>query len=133
LHDPGTSIPSGVLRCSVRPTSDGFDQPTTISLEELVSQDNSHRHLDATLDLSFVRAWAADSYAEGGRPSTDSVVFLKLQLVMFFEGIRSERQRMRVVADRLSVRWYTGVCHHARRPHRAALSRLTWVTSTPFP
>ena len=29
-------------------------------------------------------------------------------LVMFFEGIRSERQLMRHAADRLSVRWYIG-------------------------
>jgi transposase len=29
-------------------------------------------------------------YAERGRPSIDPVVFFKLQLVMFFEGIRSE-------------------------------------------
>ena len=28
--------------------------------------------------------------------------------MMFFEGIRSERQLLRVVADRLSVRWYLG-------------------------
>jgi hypothetical protein len=27
---------------------------------------------------------------------------------MFFEDLRSERQLMRVVADRLSVRWYLG-------------------------
>jgi transposase len=31
-------------------------------------------------------------YAEAGRPSTDPVVFFKLQLVMFVEGIGSERQ-----------------------------------------
>ena len=29
-------------------------------------------------------------YAEGGRPSVDPVVFFKLQLVMFFEDLRSE-------------------------------------------
>ena len=30
---------------------------------------------------------------------------------MFFEDIRSERLLMRLVADRLSVRWYVGVRH----------------------
>lgn len=43
-----------------------------------------------------------------GRPYIDPVSFLKLQLVMFFENIRSERLLMRLVADRLSVRWYLG-------------------------
>ena len=76
-----------------------------ISLEELVSADNFYRHLDAKLDLSFVRELVADCYSPIGRPSIDPVVFLRLQLVMFFEGIRSERQLMRVVDDRLSLRW----------------------------
>jgi len=32
------------------------------------------------------------------------VVFFKLQLVLFFEDLRSERQLMEVAADRLSIR-----------------------------
>jgi len=48
----------------------------------------SYRHLEATLDLTFVREWVCDRYAERGRPSTDPVVVL-LQLVMFVEGIRA--------------------------------------------
>ena len=31
-------------------------------------------------------------YASGGRSSVDPVVYFKLQLVMFFEDLRSERQ-----------------------------------------
>jgi transposase len=48
------------------------------------------------------------TYAQAGRPSIDPVVFFKLQLVMFFEDIRSERLLMQLVADKLSVRWYVG-------------------------
>ena len=82
-----------------------------VSLEELVPQDHFYRHLERTLDLSFVRELVHETYAGGGRPSIDPVVFFKLQLIMFFEGIRSERQLMRHAADRLSVRWYVGVRH----------------------
>jgi len=63
------------------------------------------------LDLSFVREYVQETYARGGRPSIDPMVFFKLQLVMFFEGIRSERELMRQAADRLSVLWYLGVRH----------------------
>src|ERR1700694_530907 len=66
-----------------------------MSLEELVPQDHFYRHLERTLDLSFVRQFVQETYACKGRPSIDPVVFFKLQLVMFFEGIRSERQLMR--------------------------------------
>ena len=57
------------------------------SLEELVPHDHFYRHLERTLDLSFVREFVQKTYACKGRPSVDPVVFFKLQLVMFFEGI----------------------------------------------
>ena len=66
-----------------------------VSVEELVPQDHFYRHLERTLNLSFVREFVHETYAGGGRPSIDPVVFFKLQLVMFFEGIRSERLLMR--------------------------------------
>ena len=46
-----------------------------VSLEELVPQDHFYRHLERTLDLSFVREFVQKSYAGGGRPSIDPVVF----------------------------------------------------------
>ena len=101
-----------------------LDRPIMVSLEELVAPDHFYRHLDAALDLSFVRSWTADCYAERGRPSLDPVVFFKLQLVMFFEGVRSERQLMRVVADRLSVRWYLGYDLDEPLPDHSSLTRI---------
>src|SRR5215213_6255068 len=85
-----------------------FGPLPAMTLEDLVAPDHFYRHLERSLELSFVRDLGRDRYAPGGRPSIDPVVFFKLQLVMFFEGIRSERQLMRVVADRLSLRWYLG-------------------------
>ena len=66
-------------------------------LEALIAPDNFYRHLAATLDLSFIRDWVADCYAVRGRPSIDPIVFFKLQLILFFEGIRSERKLMETV------------------------------------
>ena len=60
-----------------------------VSVEQLVPHDHFYRHLERTLDLSFVREFVQKTYTHGGRPSIDPVVFFKLQLVMFFEGIRS--------------------------------------------
>ena len=69
-------------------------------------RDHFYRHLEKSLDLTFVRELVHKTYAGSGRPSIDPIVFFKMQLVMFFEGIRSERQLMRDAADRLSIRWY---------------------------
>ncbi len=85
-----------------------FAPLVNVSLENLVPTDHFYRHLERTLDLSFVREFVHETYAGGGRPSVDPVVFFKLQLVMFFEGIRSERLLMRHADDRLSVRWFLG-------------------------
>jgi len=64
--------------------------PENISLEELVPKDNFYHHLEAQLDLSFVRELVCPLYANGGRPSVDPVVFFKLHLVViFFEDLRS--------------------------------------------
>ena len=70
--------------------------------------DDFSRHLDRVFDLAFVRDLVRDTYAPRGRPSIDPVGFFRLQLILFFEGLRSERQLLRVVADRLSLRWYPG-------------------------
>ena len=75
-----------------------------VSLEELVPPEHFYRHLERSLDLSFVRDLVRDTYAKGGRPSIDPVVVFTLHLILFFEGLRSERQLMEVVTDRLSLR-----------------------------
>jgi len=95
-----------------------------MSVEELVPQDHFYRHLERTLDLSFVREFVQQTYASSGRPSIDLIVFFKLQLVMFFEGIRSERQLMRHAADRLSIRWFLGYDLGEALPDHSSLTRI---------
>jgi transposase len=95
-----------------------------VSLEELVPSDHFYRHLEHTLDLGFVRELVRDAYADIGRPSIDPVVFFKLQLILFFEGLRSERQLLRVVADRLSLRWYLGYDLTEPLPDHSSLTRI---------
>jgi len=98
--------------------------PRDLSLEDLVPEDNFYRRPEATLDLSFVRELVGPLYAGGGRPSVDPVVFFKLQLVMLFEDLHSERQLMKVVCDRLSVRWYLGYDLHESLPDHSSLTRI---------
>src|SRR3989454_5557065 len=101
-----------------------FAPLTNVSLEELVPADHFYRHLERTLDLSFVREFVQETYAHGGRPSIDPIVFFKLQLVMFFEGIRSERQLMGHAADRLSTLWYLGYDLGEPLPDHSSLTRI---------
>jgi len=95
-----------------------------VSLEDLIPPDHFYRHLERSLDLAFVRDLARGAYADIGRPSIDPVVFFKMQLILFFEGLRSERQLLRVVADRLSLRWYLGYDLTAPLPDHSSLTRI---------
>src|SRR5215211_7221860 len=101
-----------------------LDQPITVSLEDLVPADHFYRYLDAKLDLSFVRVWVQDHYATNGRPSIDPVVFFKLQLILFFEGLRSERKLMETAALHLAHRWYLGYRLDEPLPDHSSLTRI---------
>jgi transposase len=101
-----------------------LDEPIAVSLEDLVPRDHFYRHLEATLDLSFVREWVRELYAERGRPGIDPVVFFKLQLVMFFEDIRSERQLIETASLNLAHRWYLGYALDEALPDHSSLTRI---------
>jgi transposase len=101
-----------------------LDEPIAVSLEDLVPCDHFYRHLEAKLDLSFVRDRTRDVYAGRGRPSIHPVVFFKLQLVMFFEGIRSERKLIEIASLQLAHRWYLGYALDETLPDHSSLTRI---------
>ena len=81
-----------------------LDRAIAVSLEDLIPQDHFYRHLETKLDLSFVRDWTRELYAERGRPSIDPVVFFKLQLIKVFEDIRSDRKLIAMASLNLAHR-----------------------------
>src|SRR4051795_13153726 len=106
------------------PKTRSLDRPVAASLEDLVPTDHFYRHLDATLDLTFVREWVAELYKPGGRPSIDPIVFFKLQFIMFFEGLRSERRLIDTASLHLAHRWYLGYGLDEPLPDHSSLTRM---------
>jgi transposase len=100
------------------------DQPVLASLDALVPNHHFYRDLESKLDLTFVRDLVRSTYKEGGRPSIDPVIFFKLQLIMFFEGIRSERQLIELASMNLAHRWYLGYALDEPLPDHSSLSRI---------
>src|SRR5262245_21955404 len=117
---------AGPWRCPMlgQPKPRRLDAPIAISLEDLVPPDDFYRHLEQSLALGFVRDWARERYADRGRPSIDPVVFFKLQLVMFFEGIRSERKLIETARLNLAHRWYLGYALDEDLPDHSSLTRI---------
>jgi transposase len=97
---------------------------TETNLEALLPADNFYRQLEARLDLSFVRELVRDCYEALGRPSIDPVVFFKLHLIAFFEGITSERRLMEMAHLNLAHRWYLGYDLDEPLPDHSSLSKI---------
>jgi transposase len=95
-----------------------------VSLEFLVPDDNFYRQVQEAIDFSFVRDFVQHLYSAFGRPSIDPVVFFKLQLIAFFEGIRSERQLMEQVHLNIAHRWFIGYDLHEAVPDHSSLTRI---------
>jgi len=76
-----------------------FKQHESISLENLVPEDNFYRQVERTINLSFVCDLTNDFYSKIGRPSIDPVVFFKLQLIAFFEG-KKKREEVQLVKEK---------------------------------
>jgi transposase len=102
-----------------------FKTHVAVSIENLVPLNNFYRKVEAKVDLTFVRDLVKNSYTSHmGRPSIDPVVFFKFQLIMFFEGFRSERQLMEQVNLNLAFRWYIGYDLDETVPDHSSLSKI---------
>ena len=101
-----------------------LDAPIAVSLDQLVPAGHCSRHLEATLDLGFIREWTRDQDADRGRPGIDPVVFFTLQLIMFFEGIRSERRLVETASLNLAHRSSLGYALDESLPDHSRLTRI---------
>jgi len=75
-------------------------------LDEHVPGDHLLRHIDAVLDLGEVRAQLKPFYSSIGRPSVDPELMLRMLIVGYCYGIRSERRLCEEVHVNLAYRWF---------------------------
>ena len=76
------------------------------SLEGHVPQDHLLRSIDRSVDLASIRAHLADFYSHPGRPSVDPELLIRMLLVEYCFGIRSERRLREEVHLNLAYRWF---------------------------
>jgi len=69
-------------------------------LEDQVPEDHLLRLIDRHVSFDFVRAKLKDSYSDGGRPSIDPELLLRMLRVGYLYGVTSERK----LADRFWLR-----------------------------
>lgn len=76
------------------------------NLDALVPQDHLLRSIDRFVDFSGVRAHLAPFYSAIGRPSIDPELMLRMLIVGYTHGIRSERRLCEEVRLNLAYRWF---------------------------
>src|SRR6201982_1201984 len=92
-------------------------------LDEAVPQDHPVREVAAVLDLSWVHSELAPYYPRLGRPSIDPVLMIRMLIVGYVFGIRSERALCREVQVNLAYRWFCGLSIEDKVPDHSAFSR----------
>jgi transposase len=80
----------------------------SFNLEDHVPQNHLLRGIDRFLDLSDLRRHLAPYYSHTGRPSIDPELMIRMLVVGYCFGIRSERRLCEEVHLNLAYRWF---CH----------------------
>src|ERR1700691_4364310 len=78
----------------------------SFNLDEHMPADHLLRGIDRFLDLADLRQHLATFYSHTGRPSVDPELMLRMLLIGYTFGIRSERQLCREVDLNLAYRWF---------------------------
>jgi len=92
-------------------------------LEDHIPQDHLLRRVAAVLDLSDVRQHLAVYYSATGRPSLDPELMIRILLIGYLYGIRSERRLVEEVPLNLAYRWFCGLGLEGDVPERSSFSK----------
>lgn len=94
-----------------------------LSLDDLVNPGHLYRKIDDAIDFAFIYDLAKDTYSHTGQPSLDPVVFFKIELIGFLEGLHEDRALERRIKDSLAVRWFLGYDLDELPPVHSTISR----------
>ncbi len=75
-------------------------------LEDYVPRDHLLRSIDRFVDLGEVRTYLSPYYSSIGRPSIDPELLIRMLIVGYCHGIRSERRLCEEVHLNLAYRWF---------------------------
>jgi transposase len=93
------------------------------SIERHVPADHLLRKVDRFVDLSGVRAHLAPYYSDVGRPSIDPELMIRMLLVGYCYGVRSERRLCEEVHLNLAYRWFCRLSLDADVPDHSTFSK----------
>src|SRR6266436_5157808 len=99
-----------------------------VNLEKRVRANHPLRQVKVVIDFSFVREEVARCYGRNGNESVPPEVILKMMFLLFFDDIKSERELMEVIGERLDYLWFLDYGLDEKVPDHSVLSkaRVRW-------
>ena len=93
------------------------------SLEGHVPQDHLLRSIDRFVDLGGIREHLRPYYSETGRPSIDPELMIRMLIIGYCMGIRSERRLCEEVHLNLAYRWFCRIGLDGAVPDHSTFSK----------
>ena len=95
----------------------------SVDLDKRVRAENPLRHIRDTIDFTFVREEVTGFYGYSGNESVDPAVIMKMMFLLFFDNVASERELMKIIAERLDYMWFLGYGLDDEIPNHSVLSK----------
>jgi len=95
----------------------------SFNLNDLVPQDHLLRQIDRFLDLSDLREHLAPYYSHTGRPSVDPELMIRMLIIGYCLGIRSERRLCEEVKLNMAYRWFCRLSIEDAVPDHSTFSK----------
>jgi transposase len=105
---------------------------TGITLDKRVRRNHPLRNIDEVIDFEFIYNEVKDNYGSNGNVSVPPPIILKLMLLLVFYNVRSERELMDTLPERLDWLWFLGYDLDTDMPNHSVLSkaRKKWGVET---
>jgi transposase len=95
----------------------------SFSLEDHVPRDHLLRSIDRFVDLGSIREYLRPYYSEMGRPSIDPELMIRMLIIGYCMGIRSERRLCDEVHLNLAYRWFCRIGLDGAVPDHSTFSK----------
>lgn len=96
---------------------------TGLNLDQRVRPNHPLRKIHQTIDFNFVYDEVKHLYGINGNPSVAPPLIVKLMLLLVFYNVRSERELMDTVPERLDWLWFLGLDLDSDIPNHSVLSK----------
>lgn len=94
-----------------------------VNLDKRVRSNHPLRKVLQVVDFDFSYSEVQDLYGKNGNESVPPPVILKLMLLLVYYNVRSERELMETVPERLDWLWFLGYDLDATVPNHSVLSK----------